>query len=130
MNTFFANLSKLYRQARGLLPEALPTGLTAFNAFCDDVFNLYSLPTSKARDVRWMVSTIIVNHKREIRYRSKYWFARRIRAASVKEIAGATMMQCQEDSRQERIKASQAAEATVTAQVADGAGSKTPVLVN
>ncbi len=129
MSQFFSKLNKIARQVRGFFPEALPTGMTAFNAFADSIAATYSLPTSKQRDVRWMVATLTVNHKRPMRFASKWYYASHIRAASVKEIAGAAMMAAQEEARQERIKASQATEATVTAQVADGSG-QTPLLVN
>lgn len=111
MNNPLPRLRRLYNQFLGLFPSKLPAGMTAFNAFADSIFATYTLPTTKQRDVRWMVATIIANTRGEFQYKSKYSFAKSIRAACVKEIAGSAMFLLREEIKQE---ASQAAAAPVS----------------
>lgn len=80
---------KLWRQALGLIPTKLPTGMTEFNEWADDILNNYDLPTTDADSVKFTLSTIIMHLGPHVDRKPKLFFVKTLRAAAAKQVAGA-----------------------------------------
>jgi hypothetical protein len=89
MNTLLTFLSKQYRILRGFFPEAVPTGLTEFNTWADDIISTYNLPTKERDSIRFALATMVLHMGPMAAYRSKFHFVLMIRTGAAKQVAGA-----------------------------------------
>lgn len=82
------NLTRLIKQFLGLFPSALPTGVTAFNEWADDIRSTYDLPTQDEDSIKFTLSTIIMHLGPQAAYKPKYYFVLTLRAGAAKQVAG------------------------------------------
>ena len=114
MITVLLKIKRFFKQALGLFPSAIPTGVEAFEAWAQSLEETYDLPTKDKDSIRFVLSTAIMHTPPTAAYKSKFYFVLLIRAAAAKQIAGAVFHDIKT-----KQKAAQAAEATAKA-VADG----------
>ncbi len=104
MKNVLNTIKKLAKQVRGLFPSALPTGLTAFNAWADDISDTYFMPTSDKDSIRFSLASIVMHLGPTAAYRSKFYFALVLRAGAAKQVAGAAFYEIK-NKQQEAAKA-------------------------
>lgn len=110
---------KVYKKIRGLLPSALPTGATAFNAWADDIQDTYWLPTSDTDSVRYTLATIIMHLNQSSAFKSKWYFVQTLRASAAKQVAGNAFYEIK--TRQQAAQAALTAAVTATPAVTEDA---------
>lgn len=120
MKNVLAKLTKLARQIRGLLPSRLPQGVDEYNAFIENLFNTYDLPTQDRDSIKFSVGTMIMHLGPTSAYKPNIYFALAIKAGAAKQIAGSVFYEIKE--RQKKLAEQQQAEATakLTAGASDG----------
>lgn len=120
MKAAMQQITKVYRQLRGLFPSALPTGMAEFDAWVDSLMSTYALPTKNRDDVVFACGSMIMHGGPTVSRKPKYYFVLCLRAAAAKQIAGAAFYDIK--TRQEKAKL---AEATASsAVVSDGKDTK------
>lgn len=105
------NFTRLAKQFLGLFPSALPTGVTAFHAWADDIRNTYDLPTQDEASIKFTLSTIIMHLGPQVAHKPKYYFVLTLRASAAKQIAGQVFTDIKTKAAEEAHQAKAAAEA-------------------
>ena len=100
---------RIIKQIRGLFPSPLPTGVTAFHAWSDDLQATYILPTEDKDSIRYTLATIIMHLGQQAGNKSKYFFYITLKAAAAKQVAGAVFSEIKEKQRAEAAKAAEEA---------------------
>lgn len=93
MNKAFAKTKKLYQKVRGFFPESLPTGMEEFNKYIDSLMGTYWMPTVAKDDIIFVVTGTIIRLEPTVISKPKWYFAKVIRAAASKQIAGANFQE-------------------------------------
>lgn len=88
MSIVLQKLKRYFKQFKGLFPSTLPTGVPQFESFIDELTETYDLPTKRRSDVAYVIATMIINSSTGSPYRSLHSFARAIRVAAAKQVAG------------------------------------------
>lgn len=84
---------RLYKQIRGRYKSPLPTGMTAFNDWVDDIRATYWLPTEDVDSIRYTLATIIMHLKEAEAFTPKWYFVKVLRAAAAKQVAQGTFQE-------------------------------------
>jgi hypothetical protein len=82
------NVVRTIKQLLGLLPSKLPTGVSEFNAWAQDIIDTYDLPTKDVESIRFTLSTIIMHLGPQAAYKAKFYFVLVLRASAAKQVAG------------------------------------------
>ena len=83
-------MNKVLQLLKSFLPTLLPIGLTAFNAFLDEVVALVG-PIASTRDIKWVISNEIM-HMPITKHRvAKQHFVRIIRKYAANQLAAHTV---------------------------------------
>lgn len=108
MKNVLTKIKKFAKQVRGLFPSSLPTGLTAYNEWADDIAETYFMPTQDKDSIRFSLASIVMHLGPTAAYRSKFYFALVLRAGAAKQVAGAAFYDIK-TKQQEAAKAAEAA---------------------
>lgn len=98
-------LSKLVRKVRGLFPSALPQGVTEFEEWAKSIASTYWLPTINDRDIKFVLTSMIMRLGPLAAYKSKYYFVLALRASAAKQVAGYVFSDIKTQQQQEQQKA-------------------------
>lgn len=107
-----AKVIRLIKQIIGLLPSALPTGMTAFEAWAEDIIATYDLPTKDKDSIKFTLSTIIMHLGPQAAHKPKYYFVLTLRASAAKQVAGQVFTDIKTRAREAEEAARKAAEVT------------------
>lgn len=100
---------RIIKQIRGMFPSPLPTGVTAFNAWADDLQATYTLPTEDKDSIRFTLASIIMHLGQQAGMKSKYFFYITLKAAASKQVAGQVFSDIKENQRALAVKAAEEA---------------------
>lgn len=81
-------LQKLKRQVervKALFPTALPNGMSEFHEWANSIISLYSFPDNDS--LRWTLANMIMHAPSEAAYKSKHYFASRVKKAMANQVA-------------------------------------------
>lgn len=103
---------RIYRQIRGFLPSPLPTGLSDFTAWADDIAATYKLPTEDKDSIYFSFASQIMHLGPTAAYKPKYYFVVCTRAGAAKQVAGHAFYTIKEQQKARQASEAKAAEAT------------------
>lgn len=85
MKLWNTSLKPIFLKLKSHLPSKLPKGMTAFNSFCDQIFEAYGIPKE---DAYYHSIAVMIQHLPPTTvYKSKAWFAASIHNAQAREVA-------------------------------------------
>jgi hypothetical protein len=96
---------RLFKQLRGFFPSRLPQGISEFDAWAEDFFNTYNMPTSNKDSVKFTLATVVLNLGQKEAYKAKFYFLMVLRAAAAKQIAGAIFQDIKQKQKEAEAKA-------------------------
>lgn len=99
----------------GLFPQAVPVGVTAFDAYIDSLSATYDLPTKDRETIKFAVAARILGFGPLQSSAAPYSFVRALRAGAAKQIAGNAFQQVKEAQKARQLAEEQAAKAAATA---------------
>jgi len=102
-------LVRLVKQIRGLFPSALPTGVTAFESWAEDIIATYDLPTSDKDSIKFTLATIIMHLGPQAASKPKYYFVLTLRAGAAKQVAGQVFTDIKTKAKEAELAAQKAA---------------------
>lgn len=108
MKNVLNKIKKFAKQVRGLFPSALPTGLTAFNEWADDIAATYFMPTQDKDSIKFSLASIVMHLGPTAAYRSKFYFALVLHAGAAKQVAGAAFYEIKTKQQEAERKAAEA----------------------
>ena len=83
-----SQVTRFFKQFRGLFPSPLPTGATTFDAWAEDIQGTYTLPTQDRDSILFSFSTMIMHLGPTVAAKPRYYFVLALRAAAAKQVAG------------------------------------------
>jgi hypothetical protein len=86
MKQFLAKVKLLLKQVRSYLPSQLPVGLTAFNAYADDIIELSGNFADKDSMV-FAIASILIHIDAGTASVSKQYFVKRLRKSAANQVA-------------------------------------------
>lgn len=81
-------MKRLLRQLLGFIPEKLPTGVGAFDAWVDALIDTYTMPTSDRPSIRFVLASIIMHLGPRSAFKSKFYFYLMLHSSATKQVAG------------------------------------------
>ncbi len=91
MNKLIKKVSKPFRLLVSLFPTALPVGMTAFNAWADDIIDLYSFPNNDS--IKFSLASMVMHLGPTTAFKPKFHFFLMVRSGMSKQIAAATFQE-------------------------------------
>lgn len=88
MKNLISSLKRLVRQALGLLPSPVPTGMGEFDIWATSIVNTYKMPTQDVDSIKYALATMIMHSGPTEAYKSKFHFALALNASAAKQVAG------------------------------------------
>lgn len=82
-------MKKLFALILALVPSKLPQGVAEFNAWADDLIELYNFPTADTDSIKFALASIIMHLGAQSAFKSKFYFYLTISAGAAKQVAGA-----------------------------------------
>ncbi len=110
-----SNLRIYFNRFLGLFPQALPVGVTAFDAYVDRIRATYPLPTNDADSIKFAIASRILGFGPMKSTASPYSFVLNIRAACAKQIAGNAFQEIKLNQKAQQLAEAEAQKAAVTA---------------
>lgn len=97
---------KLLKRLRALLPSKLPQGMSEFDAWADDILDIYNLPNNDS--TKFALATAIMHIGATECYKPKEYFGRTLLKGAATQIAYAKMNEMKE---RQAVRAKEEAEA-------------------
>lgn len=116
MNRIKAKIFKTCRLIRGLFPQALPVGMSAFDTWANSLVSTYTLPTQDMTTIKFVLSTLIMRLGQTTAYKSNLYFVLAIKAGAAKQVAAAAF----QDIKTKQEEQQKAAEVTAQAVTSNG----------
>lgn len=113
MDTLRNKIIRFINQVAGLIPVAVPVGMTEFQTWADEIIATYSLPADPD-SIKFSLATVIMHLGPTAAYRSKFYFFLVLRAGMAKQVAGAVFQDIKQK-QMARLKAEQEATQAQTA---------------
>lgn len=88
MNTVNNKIKRIMNQIKGLIPTAVPVGMSEFQTWADSILDTYPLPAD-SDSIKFSLATVIMHLGPTAAYRSKFYFFLVLRAGMAKQVAGA-----------------------------------------
>ena len=104
----------------GLFPQALPVGVSAFDAYIDSLSATYDLPTQDRETIKFAVAARILGFGPLESKAAPYSFVLALRAGAAKQIAGNAFQQVKEAQKLRQLAEEAAQKAATDTKVADG----------
>jgi hypothetical protein len=102
-------LKKLLKQIRGLFPEAIPTGMEAFEKWAESFYDTYdNMPTEDRASVKFLLAGTVMHSGPQVAHRSKLFFYLTLKAAAAKQVAGAVFSKIKDEANAKALAESKA----------------------
>lgn len=102
MNVYLIKLTRVLRQVLGLLPTAIPQGVSEFNAWADSIINTYTI-NADSDSIKFALATMILHSGPTSAFKPKFTYFLMLRAGMAKQVAGAVFQDIK-TKQQERLK--------------------------
>lgn len=90
-------IKKLIKQIRSLFPEAIPTGMEAFDQWAESFFDIYEMPTQDKASVKFTLASVVMHLGPQAAHKSKLFFYLTLKAAAAKQVAAATFSKIKDE---------------------------------
>lgn len=103
MNKVKSKIKQYCSFIRGFFPEALPTGVTAFNAWADSFAVAYpDVPNNDS--LRWTLAFMIMHLGSTTAYKAKVYFYLSVKKSMANQIASSVVQELKQKQAQEQAK--------------------------
>lgn len=103
-------VKNVFARIKAYIPETLPQGLTAYNAWATDVLKLAKVPDNDS--TRFALAIMILHLPPQASSKAKEYFIRTLRKGATNEIAASVAQELKTKQQQAQLAASKPPEAT------------------
>ncbi|MBK8455593.1 MAG: hypothetical protein IPL34_20145 [Thiofilum sp.] len=101
MNKMIGFVSKTARKLLDLFPVKLPTGATAFSAFCSRILSTHGLPDMPS--YHHAIASMVMNLSPQTDRKAPYFFVKAVRKAMANQTAYDAIQKIREEEKQKEL---------------------------
>lgn len=91
MKTLVLKFKRFLRKAKAYLPSPLPSGMTEFDAWSDEVLDLYGAPNNDS--TKFALATMILHAGPQDSHKPMHYFGRTMRKSMANQVAAGVMQE-------------------------------------
>ncbi len=96
MSIVLNKIKRSLKQFRGLFNSRIPTGVTEFHMWVEDIIATYDLPTYHRDSISFGLSSMLMRLNPDEDKKPKYYFVRVLRTGATKQIAHSVLTEIKE----------------------------------